>query len=309
MAHQDVTAMLDNQTIYPSILKRFISQTVKLLRIHHHNKSLKYHELQKLITEGYIKDNTSWPLLSDILECYSIINSTLICNKTIPLPHRYNIANLYFNSPDRLKKKLDSNHDFDSFDIIDLITTFSAKLDVSTVPNSKLSLLTNTAYFDADELSPHFDTTYFLLYHDNIGYILDMIDKRIFIIDPSFSFDHKHIIQTMIYMCYFKSGLTTPSSLFIQEFKIFNVTSAFTKTHVINKVLSYFYSFFVNIDGANSLFVKETAYEYTNICNASPSMNAYLTDTDGYNDVFTPVFLNTSELKEAIKFYMSNNLI
>lgn len=309
MAHQDVTAMLDNQTIYPSMLKRFISQTVKLLRIHHHNKSLKYHELKKLITEGYIKDNTSWPLLSDILECYSMFNTTLICNKTIPLPHRYNTSNLYFNSTDRLRKKLDSKQDLDSTDIIDLITTFNAKLDVSTVPASEINLLTNTAYFDADALSPHFDTTYFFFYYDKIGYILDMVDKRVYIIDPSFSFDHKNIIQTLIYMCYFKSGLTTPSNLFIEEFKIFNVTSAFTKTHVINKVLSYFYSFFVKIDGANTLFTKETAYNYTDLANASPSMNAYLTDTDAYNDVFTPVFLNTDELKEAIKFYMSNNLV
>ncbi|CAI8504622.1 unnamed protein product [Hanseniaspora opuntiae] len=309
MAHQDVTAMLDNQTIYPSILKRFLSQTVKLLRIHHHNKSLKYHELYKLITDGYIKDNTSWPLLSEIFECYTIVNSTLICNKTIPLPHRFNTSNLYFNSTDRLRKKLDSIQDFDSTDIIDLITTFNDKLDVSTVPAFEINLLTNPAYFDADALSPHFDTTYFLFYHDKIGYILDMVDKRVYIIDPSFSFDHKNIIQTMIYMCYFKSGLTTPSNLFIEEFKIFNVTSAFTKTNVINKVVSYFYSFFVNIKGANTLFSKETPYKYTDLANASPSMNAYLSDTDGYNDVFTPVFLNPSELKEAIKFYMSNNLI
>ncbi|KAL6941201.1 hypothetical protein ACO0OL_000321 [Hanseniaspora opuntiae] len=256
MAHQDVTAMLDNQTIYPSILKRFLSQTVKLLRIHHHNKSLKYHDLHKLITEGYIKDNTSWPLLSEILECYTIVNSTLIY---------INTSNLYFNSTDRLRKKLDSIQDFDSTDIIDLITTFNAKLDVSTVP--------------------------------------------FIIIDPSFSFDHKNIIQTMIYMCYFKSGLTTPSNLFIEEFKIFNITSAFTKTNVINKVLSYFYAFFVNINGANTLFSKETPYKYTDLANASPSMNAYLSDTDGYNDVFTPVFLSTTDLKKAIKFYMSNNLI
>ncbi|CAI8509365.1 unnamed protein product [Hanseniaspora opuntiae] len=99
------------------------------------------------------------------------------------------------------------------------------------------------------------------------------------------------------------------SNLFIEEFKIFNVTSAFTKTNVINKVLSYFYAFFINIEGANTLFGKETVYKYTDLANASPSMNAYLSDTDGYNDVFTPVFLNTTELKETIKFYMSNNLI
>ncbi|KAL6937315.1 hypothetical protein ACO0OL_001877 [Hanseniaspora opuntiae] len=124
-----------------------------------------------------------------------------------------------------------------------------------------------------------------------------MVDKRVYIIDPSFSFDHKNIIQTMIYI------------LFIEEFKIFNITSAFTKTNVINKVLSYFYAFFTNINGANTLFSKETPYKYTDLANASPSMNAYLSDTDGYNDVFTPVFLSTTDLKEAIKFYMSNNLI
>ena len=309
MAHQDVTAMLDNQTIYPSILKRFLCQTTKLLRIHNHNKFLKYQDLYDLVTNGYIKDNDTWPLLNEILECYTIVNSTLICNKTIALPHRYNTSNLYFNTSDSLRNTLDSDDKFESGDITELINTFNAILDVSTVPASKLKHLCNTAYFDAEELSPYFDTTYFLLYHEKVGYILDIVDRTIYIIDPSFSFDHKNIIQTLIYMSYYKSGLTTPSTLFINEFKIKNVTSVFSKNHVTNKIVSYFYSFFANIEDAAALFMKEHTYSYVDIGNLTPSMNAYLSDSDAYNEVFTPVHLSTKELKEAIKFYMSNNLI
>lgn len=110
-------------------------------------------------------------------------------------------------------------------------------------------------------------------------------------------------------MSYYKSGLTTPSTLFINEFKIKNVTSVFSKNHVTNKIVSYFYSFFANIEDAAALFMKEHTYSYVDIGNLTPSMNAYLSDSDAYNEVFTPVHLSTKELKEAIKFYMSNNLI
>ena len=198
MSHQDTTAMLDNQDIYPAALTRFLSQTAKLLRIHHNNKHLKYTELYELITRGYITDNEEWPRLHEILDCYTIQHSTLICNKTIPLPHKYNTANLYFRCGSRLRKRLDSKDNFDAGDITELIDLFSHKLDVGTVPLAKLKLLTNTAYFDADALSPHFDTTYFFLCADSIGYILDTVDRIIYLIDPSFSFDHKSVIQTMI---------------------------------------------------------------------------------------------------------------
>lgn len=309
MSHQDTTAMLDNQDIYPAALTRFLSQTAKLLRIQHHNKHLKYSELYELITHGYITDNEEWPRLNEILDCYTIQNSTLICNKTIPLPHKFNTANLYFRCGKRLRKRLDSGDNFDSADITELIDLFSHKLDVGTVPLGKLKLLTNTAYFDADELSPHFDTTYFFLYHDSVGYILDTVDRTIYLIDPSFSFDHKSTIQTMIYMCYSKSGLKTPSSLFINEFKIVNVTSVFGKHHTENKIIAYFYSFLTNIDSAVALFSKETTYSYADIGNAPPTMVAYLSDSESYNEVFTPIHLNLRELKEAVKFYLMNNLV
>ncbi|OBA26450.1 hypothetical protein HANVADRAFT_2838, partial [Hanseniaspora valbyensis NRRL Y-1626] len=108
--------ILNNETIYPKYHKRLIFQIKKLNRIYNRNKLIEYKEFVRLLADGYIRDNTEWPVLKDLVQCYTLNDNELICDKqSLSIPNKYNCRNLYFNSSTNLQKKLENDHNDSQF--------------------------------------------------------------------------------------------------------------------------------------------------------------------------------------------------
>ena len=314
--------ILNNETIYPKYYKRLIFQIKKLNRIYDKNKPTKYKDFITLLTDGYIRDNTEWPVLKDLVQCYTINDDELICNKqSLSIPNKYNCRNLYFNSSTKLQKKLENDdNDSDFFtdeDITSILTVIikQLKLDnILIIPLQYREMIFDIDLFNVASLCNYFNKTNFIIsYFDGISFVLDRLNNKLFIIDPSNSFitKKKQLIEIIIFQS-FESSKFGDKKTHTNNFKIYNVTNSFTKTKTKcnNKILSTVLTFLIEKQNdVLKLWELEPFYTYKTYHNIKASLTAYTLDSDKYNNIFKINNLEYNSLKKHIKDYMLNHLI
>ena len=314
--------ILNNETIYPKYYKRLIFQIKKLNRIYDKNKPIEYKDFVRLLTDGYIRDNKEWPVLKDLVQCYTINDNILICDKhSLSIPNKYNCRNLYFHSSTNLQKKLENDdNDSDFFideDITSVLSVIIKQLkidDILIIPLQDREMVFDINLFNVPSLCNYFNKTNFIIsYFDGIGFVLDRLDNKLFIIDPSNSFINKkkQLIEIIIFLS-FKSSKFGDKKTHTNNFKIYNVTNSFTKTKTKcnNKILSTLLTFLIEKQNdVLQLWELEPFYTYKTYHNIKASLTAYTLDSDKYNRIFKINNLDYNSLKKYIKDYLLNHLI
>ncbi|XBW37426.1 hypothetical protein QEN19_003007 [Hanseniaspora menglaensis] len=314
----DANFILNGETIFPKFYKRLLYQIKKLKRIHIKNKNLNHKELSKLLSEGYIRNNTEWPLLQDVLECYTIQFNKIICNnQALNIPNKYNSRNMYFNCSIELKDILDRKQITDTFtdeniyEIIKLAIGSITTDNISIFPLNHRKSLLDFNSFDIS-LSEHFDKQYTIALLDGLCFIVDKINSELFLIDPSQSLVKRktQVVEILMFLCYDKSKHPSKKH-YANTFKIYDVTNSFNGNikSINTNILSNLITFIKNQNEVLSLWKLEENFTYKTQKDIKGSMKGYFEDSSKYKKVFQLCYLDFGGLRDCLRTLFFKHLL